>query len=217
MFKQFKLNKKLFATLIIIGGIFGFIAAFTLLTNRIEFYKNPSFVPPCSINPWLDCGTVMKSKWATMFGFPNTIIGLTTYPVAIMVGVFLLMHDEINKKLLRFCILLSGLGFLTNNLYTYISSGVINSLCPWCLLAHTATTLVFFGLLSYAIINKQLTDKPELNEKLLVKIKRGDSVYLTILYFFLVISYVLLIIYLVNIRVIKDPLPDPIFWLYDKS
>jgi uncharacterized membrane protein len=211
-----KLNKKLFVSLIILGGIFGYIAAFTLINNRIELYRNPDFVPPCSINPWLDCGRVMKSKWASMFGFPNAIIGLTTYPLAIITGVFLAVHSEVNKKFLRFCIFLSGLGWLTNNLYTYISSGIINTLCPWCLLAHTGTTLVFFGLVSYAVLNKQLTDNDKLNDTLYTKLKQGWSVYLTIGYFIFVISCVLIIINLVETRVIKEPFFDPIFWLYDK-
>lgn len=208
-------KQKLFAILIILGGIFGTIAAFTLLTNRIEIYKNPDFVPPCSINPWLDCGRVMESKWANLFGFPNVIIGLITYPLAIMTGGLIFIQANLNKNFLRFCTILSGIGFILNNLFTYISSGIINTLCPWCLLSHTSTTFVFFGLLSILVSRGQLTDNEAKNQKYKMWLEKGYNVWLTIFYFGFVVLYVYLIFFLVQNRLIRDTLPDPIFWLYN--
>ena len=48
----------------VVGGVLGFVAAFALILDRIELLKDPDFVPSCSINPLLSCGTIMKTGQA---------------------------------------------------------------------------------------------------------------------------------------------------------
>ncbi len=210
-------NKKFLALLIIIGGVFGVFAAITLVLNRIEFYKDPNFVPTCSINPWLDCGRVMKSKWAALFGFPNAILGISLYSLALMTGLTMFFNDNLNPKFIKACTLVAGLGFVGNNTLTYISSSIIFSLCPWCLLAHTATTLIFFGLLTYLINSKQLFNNQTQSELWHNRFSIGWNIWITLFYFAIVPIYVLSIYQLYAIEVIKDPFFDPIFWLWDKK
>lgn len=207
-------NRKFLASLIILGGLFGLYAAFTITINKIELIKNPNFVPTCSINPWLDCGTVMKSKWGSMFGFPNALAGLSLYALALWTGVTLWFNDNLNRNYLKFCTLLAGLGFIGNNTLTYISSSIIFALCPWCLLAHTGTMLVFFSLLTYLITTRQLFDDEARSAIWANRISKGWSIGFTILYMVFVIGYVLTIYELYANSIIKESLPDPIFWLW---
>ena len=150
------LKKNYLAYLVILGGIVGTWAAFTLLLNRIEYFKNPNFIPPCSINIWLDCGIVMKSKWASLFGFPNTIIGLITYPTAIFTGLIMLLNQKNHRGLMLVCNFLAGIGMITNFVLLYISAYLISSLCPWCILAGIATSNIFFGILHYNILHNHI-------------------------------------------------------------
>jgi len=53
-----------------IGGGGGFGAAFLLLVEKIAFLEDPAYVPSCSINPVLSCGSVMNTPQAAVFGFP---------------------------------------------------------------------------------------------------------------------------------------------------
>jgi hypothetical protein len=61
---------------ILIAGVIGLTASATLLIEKIEMLKNPAYVPSCSINPVLSCGSVMVRPEASAFGFPNPLIGV---------------------------------------------------------------------------------------------------------------------------------------------
>ena len=43
--------------------------------EKIEILINPDYVPSCSLNPVLSCGSVMITPQASAFGFPNSLIG----------------------------------------------------------------------------------------------------------------------------------------------
>ena len=76
--------------LLLFSGIIGLFAAFTLTQDKISILEDPNFVPSCSINPVLSCGSVIVTEQASIFGFPNPIIGLITYSVVITLAVLLL-------------------------------------------------------------------------------------------------------------------------------
>ena len=52
------------------------LASLTLTVEKIELLIDPSYVPSCSINPVLSCGSVMVTHQASVFGFPNPLIGI---------------------------------------------------------------------------------------------------------------------------------------------
>ena len=47
------------AVWVLIAGVVGLAAALTLTIEKIEILINPDYVPSCSINPVLSCGSVM--------------------------------------------------------------------------------------------------------------------------------------------------------------
>lgn len=195
------------AYILVISSLFGYYAAFTLLLNRIEYYKNPNFIPPCSINPWLDCGTVMKSKWAYLFGFPNTIIGLSTYPMAFLTGLTLFFERN-NKYFILFCLLISGIGVITNIALLYISAFLISALCPWCILAGVATSNIFFAVLKYS------TERGYITNKTIASItKQNNHIFTIIIYYLLMFFLVFSSVQLRELGVETYKFKDPIFWL----
>jgi uncharacterized membrane protein len=209
------LKKNYLAYIIIISGCFGLFAAFTLLTNRIEIYKNPSFVPPCNINPLLDCGKVMTSKWASLFGFPNTIVGLVEYPLAIFTGLIILVNKVNNKKLLWICNILAGLGLIMNWVLLYISAYLIGSLCPWCLLSGAATSNVFFALLAHNL--KQETDLKGWKSNLSLLLNSKWSWVTILVYYSAVLGFIYLMYYLKTWVFYEGQGFDPIFWKWSEK
>src|SRR5262249_20935142 len=75
------------AVWILIAGVIGLAAAFTLTVEKIEILINPAYVPTCSINPVLSCGSVMVTPQASAFGFPNPLIGIVAFTVVVVTGV----------------------------------------------------------------------------------------------------------------------------------
>ena len=72
---------------VLIAGVVGLAAAFTLTVEKIELLENPAYVPSCSINPVLSCGSVMVTPQAEAFGFPNPLIGIVAFTVVVVTGV----------------------------------------------------------------------------------------------------------------------------------
>ena len=75
---------------VLIAGVVGLAAAVTLTIEKIEILINPDYVPSCSINPVLSCGSVMITPQASAFGFPNPLIGIVAFTVVLVTGVLAL-------------------------------------------------------------------------------------------------------------------------------
>nr|WP_062336707.1 vitamin K epoxide reductase family protein [Herbidospora sakaeratensis] len=115
------------------GGLIGLIAAFVLTVEKIALLKDPSYVPTCSINPLLSCGSIMKTAQAEVFGFPNPLLGIAGFAVVACVGMVLLTGAELPPWFgwaVRGGLLL---GVLFVHWLIYQSLYVIGALCPYCM------------------------------------------------------------------------------------
>ncbi|MFJ6417329.1 vitamin K epoxide reductase family protein [Paeniglutamicibacter sp. NPDC091659] len=75
--------------LVLTAGV-AWIASGILVLERVALYKNPDYVTSCDINPWVSCGTVMKSAQAALLGFPNPFLGIVGFGIVITIGMALL-------------------------------------------------------------------------------------------------------------------------------
>ena len=129
--------------LLAIGGVIGFAAALDLLIERIELLKDPSYVPSCSFNPVLSCGSVMETWQAQAFGFPNPIIGVASFAAVTTIGVVLLTGGLLPRW---FWLGLQagtvfGAGFITWLAYQSLYN--IEALCPYCMVVWTVMIPIF--------------------------------------------------------------------------
>jgi uncharacterized membrane protein len=85
------------AALLTIAGAVGWLAAFVLAVERIALLKDPGYVPTCSFNPVLSCGSVMQTWQAEAFGFPNPLISIAAFAVVTTVGVVLLTGAKLPR------------------------------------------------------------------------------------------------------------------------
>ncbi|MFF7100018.1 vitamin K epoxide reductase family protein [Streptomyces nigra] len=140
-----------FALLLVLCGAAGLLASWVITLDKFKLLEDPDFVPGCSLNPVLSCGSVMESDQAEVFGFPNPMLGLVTYGIVVCVGVSLLAGAAFPRWYwLAFeagC--LFGIGFVSwlqfESLYR------INALCLWCCLAWIATITLFWYVTSFVV------------------------------------------------------------------
>src|SRR3954467_14716447 len=93
-------DKWLFGVILACAGV-GLAAAFILSVEKIELLQHPDAILSCSINAVLNCASVMKTPQATVFGFPNSFIGLMAYPVIITLAVGYLAGARYNLWFMR--------------------------------------------------------------------------------------------------------------------
>ncbi|MBY8884292.1 vitamin K epoxide reductase family protein [Streptomyces sp. PTM05] len=143
-----------FGVLLVVCGVLGLLAAWYITLDEFQLYKNPNFVPGCSINPIISCGNIMKSHQAKVFGFPNPMIGLVAYPVLICVGMAVLARARFRRWfwLGLQAGTLFGVGFVTWLQYESLYS--IGSLCPWCMMAWVGTIAAFWYTLAHNVKNR---------------------------------------------------------------
>ncbi|WP_149955554.1 vitamin K epoxide reductase family protein [Zafaria cholistanensis] len=79
-----------FAWLVVVTGVVSWLASAILVLERLALYRDAGHTTSCDINPWVSCGTVMKSWQASLFGFPNPLIGIVGFGIVVTVGMALL-------------------------------------------------------------------------------------------------------------------------------
>ena len=139
------------AVWILLAGIIGEVAAFVLTVEKVRQLQNPSYVPSCSINPVLSCGSVMATKQASVFGFPNPLIGIAAFSVVIVTGV--LAVAGIGLPRWYWAGLAGGtlLGAVFVHWLIYQSLYVIGALCPYCMVVWVVTLALLVVVSSIAL------------------------------------------------------------------
>ncbi len=127
-----------FAWFSIVAGIVGWFASFELLTEYIRTLQEPTHAPNCNISKLVTCGPNMDSWQGSLFGFSNTIIGVTAFFIPILVGAAILAGAHFARWFWRlYCLgLLGGIVFITWLQYQSFYS--LGTLCPWCMVVWTA-------------------------------------------------------------------------------
>ncbi|MFJ3902540.1 vitamin K epoxide reductase family protein [Streptomyces sp. NPDC090025] len=139
------------AWLLVITGAAGLLASWVITIDKIKLLEDPNFTPGCSLNPIVSCGNIMKSEQASVFGFPNPMLGLVTYGMVIAIAVALLAGARYRSWfwLGLNAGMLFGVGFCTWLMYQSLYE--INSLCLWCCLAWVATIVMFWYTTSHNV------------------------------------------------------------------
>lgn len=130
--------------LLVVGGAVGLVAAFTLTLEKIALLRDPSYVPTCSINPILSCGSVMTKPQAEAFGFPNPLLGVVGFAVVVTVGMALLGGARLPRWF--WLGLQAGVTFgaVFVHWLIYQSLYVIGALCPYCMAVWAVTIPIFW-------------------------------------------------------------------------
>ena len=127
------------AVWLLIAGVLGLAAALTLTIEKIEILINPDYVPSCSINPVLSCGSVMVTPQASEFGFPNPLIGIVAFTVVLVTGVLAVAKVGLPRWYWGGLAVGTLLGVAFVHWLIFQSLYRIGALCPYCMVVWAIT------------------------------------------------------------------------------
>ena len=152
------------AWILAVGGIIGIFASIELIIQKIAVLSDPDFVPNCDINPILSCGSVISTEQASLFGFPNPVLGVIGFTIVIMFSALLFTGVEMPRLMwlgLNFGAL-AGMVFViwlvSQSLY------VIGALCPWCMVVWAVTIPIFWQVTTDNLAGNRLSLAKGLSE-----------------------------------------------------
>lgn len=149
------------------------VASFVLSIDAVILAANPNADLACNINSKISCGTVGQSWQASVFGFPNSFLGLIFEPMVITMcaaaigGVVFPRWFMISAQSI-YTIALAFAWWLFYQAYF-----VIGALCPWCLLVTVATTMVFATMTRINLLNNVLKLQDQTHQKVQRALKLG--------------------------------------------
>mgnify|MGYP002634255712 FL=1 len=128
---------------ILIAGVVGLTASATLLIEKIEMLQDPGYVPTCSINPVLSCGSVMVRPEASAFGFPNPLIGVVSFTLVVVTGVLAVARVGLPRWYWLGLTVGAGLGVVFTHWLIFESLYKIGALCPYCMVVWSVIVPLF--------------------------------------------------------------------------
>ncbi|KAA0112317.1 vitamin K epoxide reductase family protein [Mycolicibacterium sp. P1-5] len=136
---------------VLIAGVVGLISSVTLTIEKIEILVNPAYVPSCSINPVLSCGSVMITQQASLFGFPNPLIGIAAFTVVVVTGILAVTKVRLPRWYWVGLTIGTALGVVFIHWLIFQTLYRIGALCPYCMVVWTVTIPLLVVVSSIAL------------------------------------------------------------------
>lgn len=136
---------------VLIAGVVGLISSATLTIEKIEILVNPAYVPSCSINPVLSCGSVMITQQASAFGFPNPLIGIAGFSVVVVTGVLAVTKVRLPRWYWVGLTIGTALAVVFIHWLIFQTLYRIGALCPYCMVVWSVTIPLLVVVASIAL------------------------------------------------------------------
>ena len=136
---------------VLIAGVIGLISSATLTIEKIEILVNPAYVPSCSINPLLSCGSVMITPQASAFGFPNPLIGIAAFSVVVVTGLLAVTNVRLPRWYWTGLMIGTALGVVFIHWLIFQTLYRIGALCPYCMVVWAVTVPLLVVVSSIAL------------------------------------------------------------------
>ncbi|HLS93179.1 MAG TPA: vitamin K epoxide reductase family protein [Microbacterium sp.] len=136
---------------LVIAGIVGLGAAFTLTIEKIASLEDPGHVAGCDFSVLVQCGANLASEQGSVFGFPNPLIGLMGWMAPLVVGMALLAGARVARWF--WALFTLGMTFAFGFVCWLIwqSIFVLGTLCPWCMVTWSVTIPTFYAVLLHSV------------------------------------------------------------------
>lgn len=177
---------------VLVAAIAGLLAALTLSIEKYHVLKDPDAILSCSFNLVLNCSVVMQTWQASVFGFPNSLIGVVLYPAAIVLAVFMLAKVAMPRWILVTAQVIAVLGAVFAYWLFFQSVYAIQVLCPWCLVVTFVTTLILSSITHYNLRENTFGFSKSVNKKIHDLMKKDYDKLLTALWVVLLIALVII-------------------------
>ncbi|MDZ7887440.1 MAG: vitamin K epoxide reductase family protein [Mycobacterium sp.] len=136
---------------VLVAGVLGLAAAATLTVEKIEILIDPSYIPSCSLNPVLSCGSVMTTPQASVFGFPNSLLGIIAFTVVLVTGVLTVARVNLPRWYWAALTVGTALGVVFVHWLIFQSLYRIGALCPYCMVVWAVTVPLLVIVASIAL------------------------------------------------------------------
>ncbi len=140
-----------FGWLLLTLGSLGVAMAAVLLIEKVRILEDPSYVPSCSINPILSCGSIMTTPQAEAFGFPNPVIGIAGFTVVATAGAGVIAGAQFARWFWLALLAGSAAGVVFVHWLAFQSLYRIGALCPYCMVVWVVTIAVFWYTLLHVL------------------------------------------------------------------
>lgn len=98
-------------------------------------------LPPCSTSVFVDCGKVLHSKYALVFGIPLALFGVGYYLMQVLLLRVTIVQK--NSSLKKYLLILSTAGFLFSLYFVYLQLVILKAICLYCMVSALTSTLLF--------------------------------------------------------------------------
>ena len=136
---------------VLIAGVIGLIAASTLLIEKIAVLQNPAYVPTCSINPVVSCGSVIITPQAAVFGPPNPLYGVIAFTLVLVTGVLAVGGVRLPRWYWVGLMIGTAAGVVFVHWLIFQSLYRIGALCPYCMVVWAVTVPLLVVVSSTAL------------------------------------------------------------------
>lgn len=139
------------AVWLVIAGVVGWWAAFSLTMERFHLLMDPGSTASCDINPLVQCTKNLDSWQGSVFGFPNPLIGLAAWVAPIVVGVAILAGARFARWF--WMLFLAGVTFAFGFVLWLIGQSLfdLRTLCPWCMVTWIVTIPTFYAVVLHVL------------------------------------------------------------------
>ncbi|MEU9792553.1 vitamin K epoxide reductase family protein [Streptomyces sparsogenes] len=130
--------------LLILTGTIGWLASLRLAVDEWRLLKDPAYQPMCNISQTVSCGSVMSSPEASVFGFPNMLLGVGAFAAVAVLGLALVTGARLSRTLW----LTLNAGAVTGVVFVHwlIHQSLfdLGRLCPYCAVVWAVTIALFW-------------------------------------------------------------------------
>ena len=167
----------------LISASLSLFAAMVLSIDAFKLAKDENVDLSCSINAVVSCGKVALSWQSTVFGFPNSFIGLMFESAVITIAIAGLMQVRFPNSLIRIAFFIYSAALIFALWLFSQSFFVIKAFCPWCMLVTLSTISVFMSMLRINIYQNAFNWSEVNHQRILRLILLGrDYAAMTIIY-----------------------------------
>ncbi|MDZ8275896.1 vitamin K epoxide reductase family protein [Microbacterium aquimaris] len=134
------------AVWLVIAGVVGWFAAFSLTLEKLERLADPTSSASCDFSVLVQCSANLDSWQGSVFGFSNPILGLTGWVAPTVVGMAILAGARF-ARWFWWCFW-AGMGFAFGFVVWLITQSIfeLGTLCPWCMVTWAVTIPSFYAV-----------------------------------------------------------------------
>jgi uncharacterized membrane protein len=132
---------------LVVTAAFGAFASAMLLIDRFAQLeaqaKGDVAALLCNVNAIVNCGSVLQSREAEVFGFPSPVLGLPAFAAIATFGLTLLTRYRPPRWVWLGLQVGVSLGIIFVTWLQYVSIFVLTELCPWCIVVWVSMIPMF--------------------------------------------------------------------------